>query len=297
MVPIPIVFVHLGPAIPPYWKDAVQQARRWNPDSPIICISEKAHAFDASEQWVELSTLPDSPAYARFKQRNYLDSSFRDGFWRYTTERLFVLESWMEWTGVSEFFHLENDNTLYLNLEEYKSQFHFYSPGLLVPFVGQGEARDTPHICFSVMYCNSLKAITEFLQSLASSLSIQNEMIRGGEYWMLNPESCGCLPSAPPGAVLLDETYKEWLIQPSCPILFDGAAHGQYMGGQDPRNEGFKDSGYINLYTDFRADQFVYAWKVDEAGRRYPVLLDSDGRPWRLANLHIHCKRIHEFCS
>jgi hypothetical protein len=71
-------------------------------------------------------------------------------------------------------------------------------------------------------------------------------------------------------------------------------AYGQYLGGEDPRN-GPRGPGFINEDAEFRADQFLYGWKADKAGRRYPVLLDKNGKEWPIANLHIHCKRLEDF--
>ena len=146
----PILFVHLGPEIPSYMKDTVRQARKWNPNAEIVCIAEQAHQFDASEVWFRLSDIPDTEQYARFKETTILDDYFRNGFWRYTTERLFVIDSWMKWRQLEECFHLENDNTLYVNLEDILPQLRKKSRGILAPIHG-GAKENYFRICFSVL--------------------------------------------------------------------------------------------------------------------------------------------------
>jgi hypothetical protein len=295
---IPIVFIHLGSTHPPYWKETVQQARQWNPIAPIICIAETAGCFDASEQWVLLSEIPPTENYTRFKKTSKLDTNFRDGFWRYTTERLFVLESWLQWTSTQEFFHAENDNPIYFTVEDYKEEFRTHSPGLLAPIHGQGRDCDSFRICLSVFYGNSLEALQTLTFTLASAPSQIDEMERCGEFWLMNEDICGYLPSAHPKTIFRRDEYIAGLVRPGFTHLFDAMLYGQYLGGVDPRNDVETGGpGYVNQDGEFAADQFVYAWKVDEMGRRYPVLLDSDGRPWRLANLHIHSKRVADFRS
>jgi hypothetical protein len=92
---------------------------------------------------------------------------------------------------------------------------------------------------------------------------------------------------------MISDTFREWYENPEFSWVFDGAAYGQYLGGEDPRN-GTKGPGFVNTDVDFRTDQFLYGWRAD-AGRRYPTLLDGRGKEWRIANLHIHCKRLADF--
>jgi hypothetical protein len=76
--------------------------------------------------------------------------------------------------------------------------------------------------------------------------------------------------------------------------VFDAAAHGQYLGGEDPRN-GPRGPGFVNQDAEFRADQFMYTWRKDAAERLYPLIIDKDGKEWPIANLHIHSKRLKDF--
>ena len=294
----PIVFIHLGPELPPYMRDTVRQARTWNPSAEIVCIAEKAGAFEVGEKWILLSEIPPTEQYQRFKETCILDTGFRGGFWRFTTERLFVLESWMTWCGLQECFHLENDNPMYFSLEQLLPQLRTKSPGLLAPIHGQGADSNSFRVCFSVLYVNSRESIGNMIYTLASAPSHIDEMERCGEYWLLNRDECGYLPAAPPCTVLRREDFRDGLIDTEYGLVFDAMLYGQYLGGVDPRNELPNGApGYVNPDTEFTADQFLYGWRADDEGRRYPVLMDHDGREWRIANLHIHCKRVLDFMS
>ncbi len=287
---IPLIFIHINSAPPEYARIAVTQARRWNPDTPIIFLaSDKPEGgYGMDEEWVSIADIPLTPEHKRFQETTLLDATFRKGFWRYTTERLFVLEDWMRWKGVRECLHMEYDNILYRSIEEIAPTLKRESRGLSVTYHGKNQ------VCFSILYCNNVEKLTQFLFFLAASRSRTNEMERGGEYWLENMEEYPVLPTVPPGTELTSELYRSWYENPAFPWVFDAAAHGQFMGGDDPRNGG-PSGPYVNMHVDYRTDRLKYIWKVDAVCRRFPVIVDNGGKEWPIVNLHIHCKRLEDF--
>jgi len=195
--------------------------------------------------------------HVKFMDNTKLDSEWRGGFWRATTERLFILEDWMRWKGIKECLHLENDVMLYTDISALVPTLRLTSAGLSTTFQGQGVRQDQIRMCFSILYCRSL-------------------------------------PTAPPGATLVSETFRDWYENTAFPCIFDAAAHGQYLGGIDPIHSGAGVS-FVNRDTDYRSDQFLYGWAVDSAQRRYPTLVDKVGKIWPIANLHVHSKRLDDF--
>ena len=295
---VPIVFVHIGGAPPAYAAIAVRQARRWNPTTPIVFLSSVVGDYGAGEEWIALADIPMSTNHTKFTNMTVLDTTFRNGFWRSTTERLFYLDDWARWKGITEFFHIENDNTIYMPLDEILPTLRVTSRGLSAPFQGQGAARKgDARICFSFLYCKRLEILSDFLYFLAGSRTGHDEMVRGGLFWQDNEDDCSRLPTAPSTTRFMSETYRDWYIDNKIPWIFDAMAHGQFIGGEDPRNgdNGPNGPGFVNLDVDFRADQFLYGWRKDSSGRRFPTLMDSGGKEWRIVNLHIHCKRLAEF--
>jgi hypothetical protein len=301
---VPIIFIHLGDAPPAYLASAVKQARLWNPNAPIVCISSVIQDYSCGEEWVSVNTIPMGESHTRFLETTRLPGEKYDkGFWKWTTERLFVLNDWMTWKGVRECFHLENDNMLYQNIEDIIPLLRAVSPGLSTTFQGQGSQRNSLRACFSVMYCCSVDALSNFLFYLAATPSIMAEMERGGLYWLDTPEECSYLPTAPVGVVLDSERYRSWFEDErfkELGIIFDSAMYGQILGGIDTRGEipsETQGKGYVNPDSEMRADQYEYVWRKDELGRRYPTIKDTGGKVWKIANLHIHCKRLADFSS
>jgi len=134
---------------------------------------------------------------------------------------------------------------------------------------------------------------------LACTTLNTDEMQLGGLYWEDTPEECSFLPTAPVGVTLEYEGFRGWVEDSrfgDMGCVFDGSAYGQYLGGVDPAFHAENtEPGFVNPDCDFRADQFEYVWMTDEAGRRYPTIADKNGRPWKIMNLHIHCKRLQNF--
>lgn len=290
---VPLVFIHIGDAPPDYAKRAVLQARRWNPNAPIFFLSSAIPAsYGAGEEWISIDSIPKTYAHIRFLETSRLNSTWRGGFWRSTTERLFILEDWMLHQGIKECIHMENDIMLYTEFNRLLPVLR-KGKGLSTTFQGQGVKRDQVRVCFAVLYVARQEALSNLLVFL-SNPSSTDEMQRGGDYWDVTPEDCSLLPTAPVGVTLISETYRSWYENPEFPVIFDAAAYGQYLGGIDPRN-GSEGPGFVNLDTDFRTDQFQYIWRMDSLDRRYPVLQDKDGREWNLANLHIHSKELEKF--
>ena len=299
---IPIVFIHIWRSPPPWMREAVKQARLWNPDAPIVCISSVVEDYGVGEEWIAIEDIPESDIHRRFQETTLLRKDDNmDGFWRWTTERMFVLEDWMRWKGVDECFHLENDNMLYENISRVVPLLRETSPGLSTTFQGQGSKMDTLRTCFSVLYCRSIEALRDFNFYLAAAPSSVDEMTRGGLYWDTNEDTCSYLATAPVGVVLKSEKYRHWIEDArfsELGVIFDSTTHGQYLGGVDPNRHAENTApGFLNPDCDFRADQYQYTWVKDEAGRRYPVIQDSNGKPWKIMNIHLHCKRLHDFRS
>lgn len=299
---IPIVFIHIWHAPPAYLRDAVKQARVWNLTAPIICISSVVENYGHGEEWVAVDDIPLTAAHTRFKATTLLPGvGYDNGFWQWTTERLFTLEDWMRWKGISECFHLENDNMLYQNISEIVPFLRKTSPGLSTTCHGIGSKDDAERACFSILYCSSVDALGRFMFFLASAPSSIDEMSRGGAYWLDTPEDCSYLATAPVGVSLPAERERyRGLIEDKrfveLGIVFEAAAYGQYLGGQDPQYH--KDGpGYMNPECLIRADQYEYVWRKDELERKYPTITDTCGKVWKIANLHIHCKRLSEFSS
>ncbi len=119
---IPFILVHIGDNFfPDYAVEAVEQIRTWNPTSDVFFICDqkyhKSFSSDATPHLhlIDINEIPHSDEHARFSSSTHLDTNFRDGFWRFTTERLFILYDFMKLRDIKGAIHIENDNTVYFS--------------------------------------------------------------------------------------------------------------------------------------------------------------------------------------
>jgi hypothetical protein len=295
-----IVFVHIGPTIPSYAIDAVKQARLFNPMIPIYFLGNR----------MALQRIPDIPALCveaeslpREKNHEfYIRSCGNQGFWRYTTERFFYLFALMKKYQISDVVHLENDNLLYVNLDELLPVFKkFYSHQLGATF--DHEERGIA----GIMFISSLQPLEQFLNSILQQprLNDMEQLARfktreRGVHIDHLPITAPCYTADHPlisphgyqGGLypeLYSNHYEEFH------AIFDAAAMGQYLGGIDPVHGPVKP-GFINESCVVNPSFFDYEWITDSEGRKVPYAIYKDEKI-KIVNLHIHCKDLKKFAS
>ncbi len=304
-----VVYVHIGSQIPSYLHDAIAQARLFNQEVPIYLITNK-QALNLIETsfgkqyniiFVTCESLFQSKEHKQFLSWTSLDSSFWDGFWRRATERFFYLHELMISKNLQHVFHIENDNMLYVDLAQLFPVFKTYA-GIAAVF--DNDDRCIP----SFMYIPHQKVMDDFVAFVAENAKRGlNDMSITAQY--RKERSCGDIDNLP---VIMRAYAEHHVLQdsmgnrPQNPSLyyhksdafksiFDGAALGQYLGGIDPRI-GLSKPGFVNETTVFDPSFFDFEWILDEFGRRIPYMVFAN-KKYRINNLHIHSKKLHEFRS
>lgn len=282
---VPFIFVHLGKHFPEYCNDSIEQVRLWNPGARILFVAEGCHRGKVDCEFIELGSIPVSAKRAHFLKTTRLDSTFREGFWKFTTERLFVLEDVMGFMGIDECVHLENDIMVYFNLDEMLHRLRSaVGKKFAATYLGGQQ------LTYATLYIGDLFSFSQLTTYLVSQKSSENEMSLGYTFYTENPEYCAFLPTYPVDNGVIEsyigaERFKG---------VWDAAAYGQYIGGIDPRN-GEGGPGFVNQNCAFRSDEFTYSWS-SEGGLKYPVI--SKGRlSWPLYSLHIHSKELAKYKS
>jgi hypothetical protein len=316
----PIIFIHIGDDpefFPDYMYFAVRQAAVWNPFSAIYVIIPRIHEHrpvildlvrdcgSLLQLWF-IEDIPLTIIHARFeRETTHETSGFRSGFWRFTSERLFVLLDAMVMLGLNESIHLENDNLLYVQIDSILPTLRREYPGLAVE----------PHgslLCTAgFLYVRNVSVLETLMKYMIDS---PNDMQSLAKFQVQEGNlSIGLLPViAPLDCVGADERFFSNFN--SFRGLFDAAPHGQYIGGVDPRNK-IGGPGYVNMETGtpYRVDDFEYEWRFDSStklGRfyihRFVEVSKSAGcnasagviTEWYpLFQLHIHSKDLHKFSS
>ena len=303
-----IVFIHIGKNLPVYSEDAIRQAKYFNPESTIyFVLNQEAYENapysleNAGASVVLLESLPITPHHKKFWAIKNLDFDFRDGFWTYTSERFFYLDAFIGQLGLNHVFHLEYDNMLYKNLSEILPVFEKYYPGSGVTF---GFDLYAIPGCMYIANPETARDIAKFFSRYAYKGWHDMRML--SKYWCSNLNKMDHLPTIPPSYSKLfsltninqhqtrfGHLYSNHFYD--FKGIFDAAALGQYLGGQDPRN-GPNYQGYKNRESYINPDYCNFEWFEDSLGKKIPVML-LGGEKIPIYNLHIHSKNLSEFRS
>lgn len=309
-----IVFVHLGPKIPPYAEHALLQARQFNPDTPIYLIAEENALKDfqvrdanAHITYITCESLPKKPLHKRYIERTL----WKEPFWRYACERFLYLYDLIHHLQLKNVFHLENDVLLYVDVNKLVPVMKSRYGGIAAPF-----RNDTSAIPALVFIPNKY-AMRELALCFAKLAGGKREQGAWGSDW--NDMEILAYLRNEKGTHLLDmlpvtiETYhaRNPLVSlrgdiakdPSAYYknaaafggVFDAAALGQFLGGEDPIHNP-NSTSFLNRDTVFNASLFKYLWEEDSLGRKVPYLVFEDQKV-PIFNLHIHSKRLYLFTS
>ena len=306
----PLIFIHVGDDkdhFPPYWGEAVRQAVRWNPGMRVLVVlSQKfLNGSDSSIEKLLSSPYPEDVAYwkehievlpsetvplskrrARFMNASTLDTGFRSGFWKYTTERLFALSEVLDHLGIDEAFHMENDNMLYARLGDLLPVMRRLYPKLACTNIGDGLATA------GFFYVHDRRGLDPFLDFVVENAGL-NDMQTLWQFAAKHGRgSLAILPADPVASAYTDIAEVRQLKG-----VYDGAAHGQLLGGTDNGHP----PGFVNPPSGVGG--YEYRWHVDDAsGLRRPYVRSKDASlatdGWvPIFNLHIHCKQLYRFAS
>ncbi len=194
--------------------------------------------------------------------------SFREGFWRYSLERLIALEAWhAENLPEESFLHIESD-ILILN------NFPFDSFGLIdkIAWIKFNDSHDVSALLYSPNF--------EFTNWLA--VRIREEISK--DLGLTDMTVLSIIRNSSPDKVYLLPTISS----PKCDFfegLFDGASVGMWLHGRDPRNHyGLVKRHILLPNSDDKAETLIFWMKkgilwVENGSDKFPLF-----------NLHVHSK-------
>jgi hypothetical protein len=277
---LPLVYVHVGSLPPPdYLYDNIYQVITQELAQTLVVLCNACHLLTVHTSLRTLHCSVDSvcvvsiETLALERYHHYLAlthpvHAFRDGFWQSTTARFFVLEAYMR-HHAGALCHIENDVMLYLPVDLLCAGL----PSDRIACVRDAPRRVIPSFIYIPTHTCAHALVDHIVASVQATFVNDMELLSsfpGGH----------ALPSLPGG-----------------PVVFDGAAIGQYLGGVDPRNICDPPTqlmvldnprqGFVNETSVFKPDTCTWT--------------RTDGRYWcgstAVANLHIHSKQLYQFSS
>lgn len=273
-----LVLVHIGEHFPEYINDCILKLQSVT-SIPIHILAsqsnlEKITATNSVTK-IDLKSIPPTEKTQEFEKKSKLNSSFRGGFWKFAMMRFFYIYDYVVWRGLTDIFHIENDNLVYMDFLPFLEHFQKKQMWCIM----DSKTRCIP----SFLYFKDQEIISKLLSTCIQSCSESiNDMFALGKFRNDNKDQVGLLPIIGSYADPIDAIFMEYAETFKC--VFDAAAVGQYIGGIDTRNttEPTKSIGFINEACVIKCDKAIVEWK-----NKMPYL---NGLP--LVNLHIHSKDL-----
>jgi hypothetical protein len=273
-----VILINLGNH-QPYILFNIQQLRLFNYNITVITdLSLKHHFIHLRD--INLITTDSLCIKYIFDNRTQLDVDFRDGFWTFTSKRLFYLYAYLKKYNVQNVLHLENDVLLYKDLIIPDKNF--------VWLTMDSSDRCIPGILFIPNHCLMEPLITHYEFHV-------NDMQNCASFFYHYNHICKSFPiirenSHYPTIDAYNTHFNEFN------AIFDAAAMGQFLGGVDPRNIEGDSRGFVNQECLVNYSHYSFFWVQNKNNLFIPhILIDSSLIP--IVNLHIHSKQLHHFMS
>jgi len=289
-----VVLIHIGPDMPDYMPDCMEQVRRFFPGKIHAILPDKyiCHNFNKriGIHPVAYESIQGDSLYQEFQRVCFLE-----GFWNVTMARFIMLEILIRRKNLKDVVHIENDVLIYRNPAEMLHEFHIASGSsvLLTP-VGDNYASGA---YLFVRNASPLKNLnTLFIQHMKKGRAEINkllgtpdptEMMLLSLFWKKFESVIRYLPIVPEGKG--GQRFSVF------GTVFDGASAGQYIGGTRSDGPGWTGQHHW-LGRDIQKGKYGFEWTKNIKGLRVPVMVDlKKKKNYLMNNLHIHCKRLREY--
>ena len=280
------VLVQLGNKPPKFFWMNIKHLRRTFPHSLITVISDSQQTLNRA-----IDFDCDTYLYAQSDQVKKIFSNhayakdFRNGFWQYSSIRLFALLDYVSSSHARNVLHLESDVLLFANFPLKQVTSH---DGLI--WCNYNEQRDVAaimyvpnseyaewmlHKLYEVYRLDSMQTDMSALRTLAFQYPKKITYFDGG-YGKLSGEKSG---------YKVDGDSSRNPFGSELEGVFDGATIGMWLTGEDPRNH----KGYLvrlNHLDEGNIDLRNLKFNVDDIG----LSALKDGVQIPIYNLHIHSK-------
>ena len=292
-----VILVHLGQRLPGYAKASIRLMAKSSGLRPLlVCSSSSARQVSKSlADLVILEDFYDSSEFESVSSTLTGSLDFRDGLWRYSLERFFVLRQLVDAMNIDSFVHAELDQLLFRVDEMVDSICQSGEKGIFLPFHSPGAA------VASVVYCNKISALDSFLEYCQRAKAITNEMAALAQWSATTRKHLVALPTLVEYSDKLSPVPREVHRVPAEQLagVVDAAQLGQWVGGIDPRNVPLPAKP-LTRHADpdgpdrlSRSDLEVLRLSLDsDSGHLLGTF--RGGAPMKIFNLHLHSK-IHPY--
>lgn len=300
-----IILVHIGHLFPDYINDCVKQLKIFNENVSIYLILDEEHfdkIHDKNIILISSKELYDEKIQKFIDENKNLMRTFRQGFWLYTTLRFMYLSKLIIKKDLENVFHFENDVMVYYDLTENLDKFIDNCGDMSCTF--EHDDRCVPSFIF-IKNKYIMDKLTDFM--LENNNYFDNDMILLSQF----KKKYNTVKNLP---IIFPEYAEKFEMKTVKNItttdklqyhhnfnifnsIFDAAALGHYVDGNDWRNSKTQREGYINETSLFQCNNFTQiGWMKDDKKRKVPFV-EFNNKKYKINNLHIHSKKLKKFFS
>jgi len=299
MSKICIVLVYVG-SIPSYIHHCIQQIRVWSSSTIYIISNDFTSLLDIQSTYINIVTINSDELTGsnidelnKKKNRFFIHESLeqRKELFYLSCLRTFLVENFMKKYNINNVFHLEIDNLIYFDPEDYSHMFLKNRFCIML----EKRNRGSIGICF-IRDWKSIRHYNHMALIYIGKLEWDSEMFYLGRYSTDYPDMVYILP-----CITFEENIND------CPRshenighfnneLFDPAPFGTWIAGTE-RVHANGNLKYIkSRYNNIDYTKFDYSWKIDSLNRRYPVSA-INSTEYKIMNLHVHSKDLQPHMS
>jgi hypothetical protein len=233
---------------------------------------------------IDCSLFPRNESIAKLTKRFPEREQISGSYWVYTIERLFVLEILGNFYPPEvPILHLESDCYSLIDSAIY-SEMQLRCTKVAVPRHSQTQG------IASVLFAPNLNSLNVTLKQFET-------VINKSKIWLGDMNLLGIGLNAGLLNELPTQLTEAWEIKTSGipgdlqKFIFDGAAIGQYLLGQDPyHTNGYAVPGHVNEFFPDEINKWRWSISQISRGQKANLFAENAGARYRVANIHVHSK-------
>lgn len=285
-----IVLVHFGPQLPKHLRRNLTRLVEVFDSHYVFLISDHDHSNLPSS--VRKFLVSERPYFLSVEMNISHPIDFRNNFWFLTLKRFLVFNLFME-EHPDPLIHLESDVVISRDFP-----FEIFA-GLDTPFAFPliSDLMGIPSVLF-LKDKSAADLLCELTMQSVEENPSTTDMLILTKLFSRSPDLITILPSGPSGKKFyMSETSDNFISLQSVGLsifggLFDGAAIGQYLLGDDPRN----NRGIRNIYFESGYSSLVArSLSFDLSANRAFLEIVSEFERIPLFSIHVHSKDIRVF--
>ncbi len=273
-----VVFVHLGSAPAEHlWLNLKRHSELF-PDYPAqIILNEQTHVEKAQSLGVPIAFYKPSDYQHELLETLSNGFAFRQGFWRYTLERIFALETFHKQHPNESLLHIESDVLLMP-----KFPFSDFESSTKIAWMNYNSEHDVSAILHSPRIEETTWLVRELEELLEDDKSL-TDMTALSKIRANHSKRVNQLPG-------VNEAKSGEISH-----CYDSAVLGMWLCGEDPRNHyGFlrlhNNSEYLRGSIDFNPSEIKYSFSSTLG-----LQIELASRTITVNCLHVHSKDLRLF--